>query len=182
MFKNTIEEALNQHPLKASVAKTLRSKIVETYPGIEEYLEEIWPKKAKVHQTKIKGESHVTMYLIDDVLSFMELRDQPIMPTLRILHKYPFMMPHMQCDKGAIKHIFSGSNVMAPGLTSPGGNMEDVEAGEVVAIMAEGKEHAMGVGIMLMSSDEIRSQNKGIAIELIQFLTDGLWKLTKPKE
>ena len=103
------------------------------------------------------------------------------MPSLRILHKYPFMMPHMQCDKGAIKHIFSGSNVMAPGLTSPGGRMDDVEVGEVVAIMAEGKEHAMGMGITFMSSDEIRTENKGIAIELIQFVNDGLWKLTKPK-
>ena len=90
-------------------------------------------------------------------------------------------MPHMQCDKGAIKHIFSGSNVMAPGLTSPGGRMDDVEVGEVVAIMAEGKEHAMGMGITFMSSDEIRTENKGIAIELIQFINDGLWKLTKPK-
>lgn len=123
----------------------------------------------------------MTMYLIDDVMQFIELRDQPIMPTLRLLHKYPFMMPHMQCDKGAIKHIMSGSNVMAPGLTSPGGLMDEVEAGEVVAITAEGKEHAMGIGITYMGTDEIRTENKGVAIELIQFLNDGLWKLTKPK-
>ena len=77
------------------------------------------------------------------------------------------MMKQMQCDKGAIKHIFSGSNVMAPGLTSPGGKMEDVEAGTPVAIMAEGKEHAMGIGLTTMSTSQIRSENKGIAIELI---------------
>ena len=90
-------------------------------------------------------------------------------------------MPHMQCDKGAIKHIFSGSNVMAPGLTSPGGKMDDVDVGQAVAITAEGKEHAMGIGITYMSTDEIRKENKGVAIELIQFINDGLWKLTKPK-
>ena len=123
----------------------------------------------------------MTLYLIDEQLLFLELRDQPIMPTLRLLHKYPKMMTHMQCDKGAIRHIFSGSNVMAPGLTSPGGRMEDVPAGHPVAIMAEGKEHAMGVGLMLMSTKAIRDENKGIAIELVQFISDGMWKLTKPK-
>jgi len=44
----------------------------------------------------------------------------------------------MQCDKGAIKHIFSGSNVMAPGLTSEGGKMPDksLPVHHPVAIMA----------------------------------------------
>ena len=59
---------------------------------------------------------------------------------LRLLHKYPIMMDKMQCDKGAIKHIFSGSNVMAPGLTSEGGEIHpDLDVGAPVAITAEGK-------------------------------------------
>jgi PUA domain protein len=32
----------------------------------------------------------------------------------------------MQVDKGGIKFILNGANVMAPGLTSPGGKMDDV--------------------------------------------------------
>jgi PUA domain protein len=51
----------------------------------------------------------------------MEIRDMPVLPMLRVLHKYPFMMDAMQCDKGAIKHIMSGSNVFAAGIASPGG-------------------------------------------------------------
>jgi PUA domain protein len=112
---------------------------------------------------------------------FIEIRDMPVMPTLRLLHRYPFMMPHMQCDKGAIKHILSGSDVMCPGLTSPGGKMEEVSSGAVVAIMAEGKEHAMGIGFTAMSTKDIRNENKGIALTLVQFLNDGMWKLTLPK-
>ena len=104
-----------------------------------------------------------------------------VIPTLRLLHRYPDMMPRMQCDKGAIKHILTGSDVMAPGLTSAGGKMEDLETDQLVAITAEGKEHAMGIGITLMDTDEIRSENKGKAIELLHFLGDGMWKLTLPK-
>jgi malignant T-cell-amplified sequence len=47
----------------------------------------------------------------------------------------------MQCDKGAIKHIFSGSNVMAPGLLSEGGKfIEGLPVNAPIAVMAEGKE------------------------------------------
>jgi len=53
----------------------------------------------------------------------MEIRDMPVIPMMRLLHRYPLMMDAMQCDKGAIKHIFSGSNVMAPGLISAGGKL-----------------------------------------------------------
>ena len=44
----------------------------------------------------------------------------------------PFILPHMQVDKGAIKFILSGANVMCPGLTSPGARMTDVQPETVV--------------------------------------------------
>ena len=70
---------------------------------------------------------------------------------------------------------------MAPGLTSEGGVLPDgLEVGKPVAIMAEGKEHAMGIGVTMMSTDQIRKINKGIALNLIFFLNDGMWKMTRP--
>lgn len=108
----------------------------------------------------------------------MEIRDYAMMPMLRILHRYPHMMDVMQCDKGAIKHIFSGSHVMAPGLTSAGGSVKPgLEVKAPVAIMAEGKVHAMAIGSLSMSSSEIVSKNKGQAIEVIQFMNDSVWGL-----
>ena len=96
---------------------------------------------------------------------------------LRLLHRYPTMMDHMQCDKGAIRHIFSGSNIMAPGLTSEGGVIcPDLEKGAPVAITAEGKKHAMAVGFLTQSSEDIKTKSSGIAIENIHYLNDQLWK------
>ena len=167
---------MNSQPVKASKCEGIRQKIVETYPWIGDYIDDIWPKKAKVLSIKPKGVSHIHFYSIDEEIKFMELKGKPILPMLRVLHAYPLMMKMQTCDKGAIKHIFSGSNIMAPGLTSEGGNLVDCEAGEAVAIMAEGKEHAMGIGLMNMSSDEIKSEGKGEAIELIFFMNDAVWK------
>ena len=44
----------------------------------------------------------------------------------------PFLCPPMQVDKGAIRFILSGANIMCPGLTSPGAKMGDVPEGTVV--------------------------------------------------
>src|SRR6218665_1950743 len=74
---------------------------------------------------------HCIVYLINIdfcfVCSFISL---DIVFCLLLLD--PFMMPHMQVDKGAIKFILSGANIMCPGLTSPGAKMAKVEAETIV--------------------------------------------------
>jgi malignant T-cell-amplified sequence len=77
------------------------------------------------------------------------------MPSLKLLHKYPFFLPMEQVDKGAIRFVLSGANIMCPGLTSPGASMTPVDKGTVVAIMAEGKEHALAIGYTAMSTADM---------------------------
>lgn len=108
---------------------------------------------------------------------FFQCRSGPFIPTIRFLHKYPDILPKYRVDRGAIRFVLSGANIMAPGLTSAGGAMDDVPADSVIAIMAEGKEHALAIGITTMSTEEIRATNKGIAVENTHYLKDGLWTL-----
>jgi PUA domain protein len=42
------------------------------------------------------------------------------------------MMPPMQIDRGAIKHILGGANVMCPGLISKGGKISEVKTDTIV--------------------------------------------------
>jgi predicted RNA-binding protein (TIGR00451 family) len=82
-------------------------------------------------------------------------------------------------DKGAIKFVISGANIMCPGLTSNGATIHDeVDEDEPVAIYAEGKEHALAIGITKMSTADIKSVNKGIGVDLVHYLNDGLWSST----
>jgi PUA domain protein len=41
-------------------------------------------------------------------------------------------MPHQQVDKGAIKFILSGANIMCPGLTSAGANLIDSDKDTII--------------------------------------------------
>ena len=45
-----------------------------------------------------------------------------------------------------------------------------------LAIYTEGKEAAMAVGYTQMSTEEMREVNKGIGVDNLHYLNDGLWK------
>ena len=65
---------MNSAPLKASVAKGVRNKVVEIYPEMEEYIDTLWPKTAKVLQLKPKGVSHVHFLRVDDRVCFIDIK------------------------------------------------------------------------------------------------------------
>lgn len=161
-----------------------------------------------------RSPDHVQLVILGDEPLFFAARDDPWLPTLRLLHKYPLMMNRLRVDTGAIKFVLSGANIMCPGLTSPGATIHtearsvtqpcdyramcfalqstqprlcrawrlftrcatQVEVGAPVAIYGEDKEHAMAVGVTKMSTKAMRELNKGIGIDNLHYLNDGLWK------
>ncbi|KAJ4300606.1 translation machinery-associated protein 20 [Collariella sp. IMI 366227] len=63
------------------------------------------------------------------------------------------------------------------GVDEDGHWSRELEKGEPVVIMAEGKEHAAAVGILVMGTKETREKGKGPVMEDAHFLGDGLWRL-----
>ena len=104
-----------------------------------------------------------------------------MVPHLRVVHAFPAAFKTVGIDRGAIKFVLSGATLMAPGLTSPGGSLppkeEEIKEGEVVAVVAEGKEHACLVGVLKMGTEEMKEKKKGVVMDAGHFLGDGLWKL-----
>jgi PUA domain protein len=68
---------------------------------------------------------------------------------------------------------------MCPGFTSVGGWLppaeEAIPSERVVSIHAEGKEHAVGIGITKLSTEEIKQVNKGVGVDTVTYLGDDLW-------
>uniref|UniRef100_A0A6M2DKQ2 Putative rna-binding protein n=1 Tax=Xenopsylla cheopis TaxID=163159 RepID=A0A6M2DKQ2_XENCH len=166
--------------LKSSVQKGIRAKLLETYPYIESHVDTILPKKDTFRIVKCHDHVEIMVNGQGELLFFRQ-RDGLWMPTLKLLHKYPFFLPMLQVDKGAIRFVLSGANIMCPGLTSPGACMTPAEKGTIVAIMAEGKEHALAIGITSLSTEDIAKVNKGIGVENCHYLNDGLWHMKPVK-
>jgi PUA domain protein len=74
-----------------------------------------------------------------------------------------------QVDKGAIKFVLSGANIMCPGLTSPGGKMTPCEKNQIVVITAEGKYHALAIGQTKLSTNEMYLYYFHLLLSLIFF-------------
>lgn len=107
--------------------------------------------------------------------------DDPLIPHLRLVHAFPTSFPRIAIDRGAIRFVLSGAALMAPGLTSPGGRLPDVEnalkEGEVVVVEAEGKQEACLVGVLRMGTEEIKERKKGVVLDSGHYLGDGLWRV-----
>lgn len=122
MFKKfTVEEHVSStSQIKNSVQRGIQAQVIAQYPKLEPVIEDILPKKA---MQVSKCLENIQLILIDGEVVFFNQRDGPFFPTLKLVHKFPTMMPAMQVDKGAIKFVLSGANIMCPGFTSPGGQL-----------------------------------------------------------
>ncbi|XP_063970608.1 malignant T-cell-amplified sequence 1-like isoform X1 [Lytechinus pictus] len=181
MFKKFVakENVSGVTQMKSSAIRGVRARLVEDYPGLEEYQDQILPKKESYNL--VKCHERIEIIAVGGEPVFFKQRDGPYMPCLKLLHKYPTILPWQQVDKGAIRYVLSGANIMCPGLTSPGAKLAPSEKDKIVAIMAEGKTHALAIGLMKMSSEEIMNVNKGIGIDNIHYLNDGLWHMKQIK-
>ncbi|KNC96194.1 translation machinery-associated protein 20 [Spizellomyces punctatus DAOM BR117] len=177
MFKKFTpkEDVSGKSKVKSSVQRGIRAAILEQYPSLNPYIEELMPKKEPL--ILVKCHDRINIVMVGERLLFFNHHDGPYYPLLDILHTYPDIMPTVQVDRGAIKFVLSGANIMCPGLTSAGARMDvDLPVDSPVAILAEGKEHALAVGKMVMSTSDIKRVNKGVGVDLMHFLNDGLWK------
>ncbi|XP_006458525.1 hypothetical protein AGABI2DRAFT_63358, partial [Agaricus bisporus var. bisporus H97] len=142
-------------------------------------LEAIWPKKdGLIH---VKCREHISIYTVNGEPVFFQHFDEAFFPTLKVLHKYPYILAPVKIDRGAIRFVLAGAQIMCPGLTSKGGELPPAEdalaAGTSVAVFAEGKEHAVAVGVTKLSTEEMRKANKGVGVETTTYLGDDLWNI-----
>lgn len=141
-------------------------------------IDELIPKKSQIEL--IKCEDKIQLYTVDGEVLFFQKFDE-LIPSLKLVHKFPEAYPTVQVDRGAIKFVLSGANIMCPGLTSPGAKLPSapgLEEGTIVVINAENKDSALAVGKLMMSTEDIKKINKGHGVEMIHHLGDPLWTFT----
>ncbi len=180
--------------LKSSIQRSLRQSLLSTYPLLTPYADEVLPKKGQLESMKLPDRA--TLYVADGQPVFFELdKAEHLLPHLRLVHRFPEAFPSVRIDRGAIRFVLSGATLMAPGLTSAGGRLptpreaategrdeegrwsRELQKGEPVIIMAEGKEEACAVGVLVAGTKDVKDKGKGPVVEDAHFLGDGLWKL-----
>ena len=113
-------ETINKQGLKSSQEKSFRKQLLESIPKLEQIIDQIWTKKTDISSGKLEN---FRIYFLNNEPCFLQAKEGPIIPHLKLLHKYPFLLPTCQVDEGGIKHLISGADVMIPGMTSKGGKL-----------------------------------------------------------
>eukprot|EP01129_Flabellula_baltica_P015166 TRINITY_DN7534_c0_g1_i1.p1 TRINITY_DN7534_c0_g1~~TRINITY_DN7534_c0_g1_i1.p1 ORF type:complete len:185 (-),score=30.42 TRINITY_DN7534_c0_g1_i1:44-598(-) len=159
--------------------RNLRKSLIDDYPNLEPVIDDIIPQKGTAIYTSNCQSPRCQLLIKEGVVLFFAESNKitgPWIPTLRTVHQYPEMATRAYVDLGAIPFVMKGADIMCPGLTSPGGNLDqDFEEGSYVLIYAEGKEHCLGVGEAAKSRDQIIEDNEDIAFRNLHSLGDGLW-------
>jgi len=78
-------------------------------------------------------------------------------------------------DKGAVKHITNGADVMRPGITS----YTKFYRGDIVAVKVEGYDTSIAIGRALVDSKELINIGKGKVIINLHHIGDGFWETVK---
>ncbi|KAH8889622.1 translation machinery-associated protein 20 [Thozetella sp. PMI_491] len=189
--------------LKSSIQRSLRQSLLSTFPLLTPHIDEVLPKKLSLEQMKLPDRA--SLYVIDGQPVFFEIdKGEHLIPHLKLVHRFPQAFPAVRIDRGAIRFVLSGATLMAPGLTSPGGRLprpherpgpppaegvpnegpdedghwsRELAKGEPVVVMAEGKQEACAIGILVAGTKEVKEKGKGPVIEEAHYLGDGLWNL-----
>jgi PUA domain protein len=95
----------------------------------------------------------------------------PFLSDTETLKKFP----SVTVDMGAVKFMCNGANVMRPGIRS----FTEFEKDQLVCIVEESQKKFLAVGRSLVSSKEMETMNKGIAIENLHYISDKYWEIKK---
>jgi len=117
------------------------------------------------------------LYFLDNTLAFVRLAGDGFIPSLYYIYKANLSpsYPSIYVDAGAVPKILNGADVMVPGIKKIEG-----EFGPTTRVLVKelDKARTIAIGISLMSSQEIKTSQKGKAIKTLHYLGDEVWNLS----
>ena len=128
----------------------------------------------KIKDAKVIKLDEAEVILIEDRFQLVR-KDGKIFPFLRdqgLLDHLPAAI----VDKGAIKFVCNGADIMRPGIVRVEGEFRK-EA--IVSIKEETHSKFIAVGASILSSAEILASERGAMIRNLHFVGDRLWEAMK---
>jgi len=124
--------------------------------------------------------------IVEDETVLVLLEGKPVLfqyegkwlPSLHVLQE-KHLLKKIIVDMGAIKFVTSGADIMRPGITKVD---DGLKAGDAAVIVDEKHGKALAVGIVMMSSEELRAADKGKVVKNIHYIGDIIWNFGKTLE
>ena len=146
--------------LRKSEIKELNEKINGLY------------KKENLLDKKDNIEKRDNLLLINGKRLFF-FKDETPIPTLHFILENGDFLKKITVDKGAVKFVCNGADIMRPGIKNID---ENIQKDEFVSIIEETYGKPLAVGIALFDGKEIKSMTKGRAVKTLHYIGDYIWK------
>jgi len=162
-----------RHFIKQTEIKKLKEDILKQYD--ESFINQIFPDKCNVEV--ILTEADDTLYAINNKLKMWKSKEGYIpLLTLLLDEKMKINMKTVVVDKGAIRFVTNGADIMKPGVTKID---PKIKKDDIVRIVDENHGRALAIGKALYNANEMSEHNKGKIIKNLHTIQDSVWEFEK---
>lgn len=129
-------------------------------------LSENLPSGYQINPAKDEIKEHDNILYLNNE-KFLIIQDKKYLPHLKSVENTK--LKSVFVDKGAIPFIIKGADLMRPGISK----IEDnIQKGEIILIKDENHNKNLAIGFSLVSSEELKSQEKGKSIQIYHYFND----------
>ncbi len=114
-----------------------------------------------------------SIILVDGKPLLFEIEGQ-LFPTVRGALEMELKNRIVTIDKGAIRFVSNGADIMAPGIVDAD---SEIEEGDFVIIVEETYRKPLAIGKALMKGPQMVEADSGKAIKSITYVGDKLWNM-----
>ncbi len=152
----------------------LRRKEVEKLSKIlnDTFCKEIFTGNEIMDQADAEG---CRILIINNEVLGLIINDKPFL-TLKALIKYNPEKRYVTVDKGAVKFVCNGADIMAPGIVDADFS---VKKNDLVWIRDESHFKPLAVGVALMDAEGMVKEKSGKAVLSIHHVGDKIWRVEK---
>jgi len=109
--------------------------------------------------------------IIDGRVAYLML-DDVAFPSLRTLLDKGLSIRWIEVDKGAVRFLANGADVMAPGVNDADA---EISEGDLVYVRDGHHKRPLVVGKALMSGPDMVIADRGRAVETLHYVSDRIW-------
>ena len=155
-----------RHFIQKSQIKELQHDILLNYD--EKFVEQIFPKKARIEL--IQTDAGDTLYAVNNVLKLWKSNEGYI-PVLTLLLNKQVDLKKIVVDKGAIRFVTNGADVMRPGITKID---PSIKMGNIVVIVDENHDRALAIGRAMFDAKQMEDKKSGKVVKNLHTIQDDL--------
>jgi len=114
-----------------------------------------------------------SLILVDGKPLLFEIEGH-LFPTVRGALEMELRKRLVTVDKGAIRFVSNGADIMAPGVV---GADPEIKEGDLVIIVEETHKKPLAIGRALMEGPQMAEADSGKAVKSITYVGDKLWNM-----